>query len=86
MVTTTEKSDQMVPDRELVKTLETLLRQAKSGELEGFAAALLLHGSRVGMTISREARGAPSTTIGVLWQIQHRIQAHLDEPFHSIEQ
>lgn len=62
-----------MPDRELIETLEALLKQARSGELEGFAAALLLSGSRVGMAISGECWIAPTTTIGLLWQVQQEV-------------
>ncbi len=66
------------PDADLIKKLELLLKQARSGELEGFAAALLFDDSRVGITIAGEAWKAPATTIGLLWQCQHTIHTRFD--------
>jgi hypothetical protein len=64
-----------MPNNEVIETLATLLKQAQSGELEGFAAALLFDDSRVGMSIEGEAWRAPATTIGLLWQVQQTIHS-----------
>lgn len=65
-----------MPDHDLVMTLETLLEQAKSGELEGMAAALLLADNRVGIAIAGVAWDAPTTTIGLLWQAQQELHQY----------
>lgn len=64
-----------MPDSDVIKTLEGLLKQARSGELEGFAAGLLFDNNRVGMTIVGEAWKAPATTIGLLFQVQQTIHS-----------
>lgn len=66
------------PDAELIKKLEMLLKQARSGELEGFAAAVLLDDSRVGVEIAGEVWEAPATTIGQLWRCQFAIHMGRD--------
>lgn len=70
-----------MPDQELIHALETLLTQARSGELEGIAAATLLTDNRVGMTIAGECWTAPTTTIGLLWQVQQEV--HHGKPAQS---
>lgn len=65
-----------VIDAGLIEALESLLSQARSGELEGFAAALLLADNRVGVAIAGAAWDAPTTTIGLLWQAQQELHAY----------
>lgn len=72
-----------MPDRELIEALEGLLKKARSGELEGFAAGLLLSGSRVGMAIAGECWHAPTTTIGLLWQVQQEVHRSKSVPTTS---
>lgn len=70
-----------MPDNDLVETLEGLLKQARSGELQGLAAALLLSGNHVGMAIAGECWQAPTTTIGLLWNVQQEL--YQSKPLHS---
>lgn len=64
-----------MPDSDVIKTIEGLLKEARAGKLEGFAAALLYDDNRVGMSIAGEAWKAPATTIGLLFQVQQTIHS-----------
>lgn len=70
-----------MPDVDLVEALEDLLKQAKSGELQGIAAALLLSGNHVGMAIAGDCWKAPTTTIGLLWSVQQEL--YQSKPLHA---
>lgn len=65
-----------MPDEEVIAALERLLEEARRGELEGFAAAILYEGSRVGVAIAGAAWEAPTTTIGLLWQTARELDSH----------
>lgn len=68
-------------DRDVVEQLEELLRQAKAGSLQGFAAALLLSDNQIGMAIAGECWRAPTTSIGLLYQVQQEL--YLSKPIHA---
>lgn len=70
-----------MPDDDLIETLEDLLKQAKTGDLQGLAAALLLSGNRVGIEIAGECWRAPTTTIGLLYSVQQEL--YQSKPVHS---
>lgn len=68
-------------ESDLVQTLEDLLARAKAGELEGLAAACLMRDQHVGVVAAGAAVWeAPSTTIGLLWQLQQEIHLHRHAP------
>lgn len=68
-------------DRDLIETLEGLLKQAKAGQLQGIAAALLLADNHIGMAIAGECWQSPTTSIGLLWQVQQEL--YLSKPLHA---
>lgn len=70
-----------MPEQDLIETLESLLKQAKEGGLQGIAAALLLADNRVGIAIAGDCWQAPTTTIGLLWQVQQEL--YLSKPLHA---